>query len=685
MKLIHNTFNKQREVSGFSKDELLTIKRRVSEFRSGKLEESELKDLLLNKFPENILEDHIKYIEHIEIFINFYIPKITDSKSDEQFNYYFLRSGLLEELELISNNLLNLKLNCQNSKRFLKDNYYLNNYIEKLGNALEKSKKLQGLLKPIDKPPLKYEDLSKIWLKTNKIKNLLYLMKNPENNLELWDEIRDIYNYLKGKGDKQKKGGIFNKKEEAITFEFSILNNYIPTSFSENPNFYRELCYNLYKNNFLTEFEEQEFSNILERKEIKNELRSYLRSVIKDLIMIKLNKFIQEIKSFKKESKYEKENIQMNLEALKNDKIKNFLPILVDLYFIGLENYYQSVITNIKDLQKFNEIIEKYSSKIDTLYSKIEEIKDFSSNYENFLKPYEEMLISLNKIYSGLLQDIYRRKEEYIYHLEAIKKEKMKDDIRGFTSEKIEELNNLIEKYRDEVAVLLKKKLPQLEEIENIISTYKSQINKIKDDMYQKLKEHEDKDLDQYQIIKKWEENYKRRKEQIGFLLSQYLTNLYKDFEGLIEKEEALFDRIKDITKYGNQQEELPLNYAFSSFLSDKLTEDELRERMFELKAKLNKLNHLEMLYQDELSQLEESLKTRVRIREGISTSNVQCGVCRKEINFAKDKIVKCPFCGAVYHYLCVAFWLSKYNSCPSCQNAFLDPNQNIYEAQSEE
>lgn len=685
MKLIFNKFNEKREISGFSKDELIEIKRRVSDYKSGKLDQSEIMNLLQNKFPEDLLAQHSIYIENLETFINKYLIKTIESQKKLEYDFYYLRSGLLEEIKLITNNLLNLKLNCQNSKRFLKENSYLNSYISRINKAFEKSKQIQARLKPIQNTPTNYENLSKIWLQANKIKNLQYLMTHPNEDLEVWGEISSLYEYLREKGEKEKKGGIFSKKEAEVIFQFKLLTDFISNTHKENFNFYCDLYFLLHKNENLAQVEEQEFSNILERKEIKNDLRTYLRSIIKDLITTQLKDFILEIDFFKTNSEYKKEDVLLDLESLEEKKIKIFLPQLVDLYFIGLENHYQSQATDLQDFESFDGIIQEYSEKIEKLYEKIDAIKIYSSNYQSFLNPYEDILVSLNKIFSNLLEDVYRRKEEFIYHLEAIKKEKMKKDIRTFVSEKIDELNSLIKEYRDEMAVLLKEKLPQLNNLEEIISTYKHQISSIKDDVYQKLREHEEKDLDQYQIIKKWEENYKRRKEQIGFLLSQYLTNLYKDFEGLIEKEEALFDRIKEITKYGTDQDELPLNYAFTSFLADKLTEDELRERIVELKAKLNKLSYMETLYQDELSQLEETLKTKVKIREGISTSNVQCGICRKEINFAKDKIIKCPFCDAVYHYLCVAFWLSKYNSCPACQNAFLDPNQSIYETPQEE
>ena len=81
---------------------------------------------------------------------------------------------------------------------------------------------------------------------------------------------------------------------------------------------------------------------------------------------------------------------------------------------------------------------------------------------------------------------------------------------------------------------------------------------------------------------------------------------------------------------------------------------------------------------------METILANRVKVRKGISRSDVQCTVCHKFINFAKDKVITCPFCASTYHYLCVAFWLSKYNSCPMCQNHFLEPHSELFESEDD-
>ncbi|MFX0043366.1 MAG: hypothetical protein ACFE8L_10675, partial [Candidatus Hodarchaeota archaeon] len=121
-------------------------------------------------------------------------------------------------------------------------------------------------------------------------------------------------------------------------------------------------------------------------------------------------------------------------------------------------------------------------------------------------------------------------------------------------------------------------------------------------------------------------------------------------------------------------------NFALSSFLAERLSEDELKERIVEINSKINQLNHSLGLYQVELSKLEKILSTRIKTRKGIAESDVQCTICHKFINFARDKVITCPFCASTYHYLCVAFWLSKYNSCPMCQNHFLEPYSELFD-----
>jgi len=59
------------------------------------------------------------------------------------------------------------------------------------------------------------------------------------------------------------------------------------------------------------------------------------------------------------------------------------------------------------------------------------------------------------------------------------------------------------------------------------------------------------------------------------------------------------------------------------------------------------------------------------------SRPKIQCTICHIHINNS-DETIQCSYCGSKYHYSCVAEWLSKYNSCPMCQNQFIVPEAQI-------
>ncbi|MHA1106084.1 MAG: hypothetical protein ACTSPN_10255 [Promethearchaeota archaeon] len=57
MLLFNNKFNDNREIKGFTKDEILDVKRKLTRFKQGNVEESEINDYLKNtkSFIRNIL------------------------------------------------------------------------------------------------------------------------------------------------------------------------------------------------------------------------------------------------------------------------------------------------------------------------------------------------------------------------------------------------------------------------------------------------------------------------------------------------------------------------------------------------------------------------------------------------------------------------------------------------------
>ena len=62
--------------------------------------------------------------------------------------------------------------------------------------------------------------------------------------------------------------------------------------------------------------------------------------------------------------------------------------------------------------------------------------------------------------------------------------------------------------------------------------------------------------------------------------------------------------------------------------------------------------------------------------------SRVQCPICRQYVWQGRLDTIECSFCGSKYHSKCVTNWLTRYNSCPLCQNVYLKPRENIIKIQ---
>lgn len=689
MKITDNVFNDVREILGFSKENILDIKRIIDKFKAEKSDqtETEIDDFLKTKFSREILDYYSNYIEEIRNFADLYLlPK----EGSEIFNFHNLKSGILEELKLFSNNLLNLKLNCRNTKRFLKNNSYLDQFLMTVQSLIDENDDLINKFKnSLNKLEGIYDNIGYIWIEANKIKNLNLKINEFPSLLTKWEEIKELNVFIEESNQDSIKKKKKKKKGAYLKSYFNDIYQFYKKKQDDKINIYSDLIFLLFQNNMIEEFKEvedlDEFVNILDRKEIIQKLKKFLRPIVKSLIEDKLKSLLDEIDELDKNFKLEEDKKKFNLKTLLEQEISLYLPKIADYYLSGLEKKYQATISDLKEYDEFKNVAKFYSEKTELFYSLIEKILEYINEFEWCLIPYEEATDSYKKTIENVLSEITRRNDEYIFFLKTVRKERLRDRVRNFMYEKISEVNDLMSKYQDDTALIVRKEFPQIKQIRDILSNYKVSIQKIKDEVYKKLDFYKEKDIDIYQIIKQWEDNFILKKQQLSFLLSMMLKKLFKNFKELIEEEDLMLDHITEITDQKDTTETVPLNFALSNFLVDKLTEEELNERIAEIKSRIENLSKEIYLYQSELTNLQKTLASRVKIREGITSDKIRCGVCHKQFDFAKEQIIKCPFCEAVYHYLCVAFWLTKYNSCPACQNTFLDPNLGIYSDQEGE
>jgi len=678
LRLFGNTFEGYREIKGYSKEEILRIKNSISNLKSDGTKSQEIEDFLKSEFKLEVLNSFSEYFNEIKPFCENYL--FSQTKKD----YYFLKALIIDELKLISSNLSNLSSNGRNVKRFVKDVRYIDNYLtickESINNLDDFILRLESFSVKIER---NYENDISLWIEANKIKNLSFKLNLIPDDLNNWKEIQELPIYIQSLVEAKTNKKIKSRKGTLLTFHFDELYQFFLSKSDGKKDFYGDLIYLLYQNKIFEEFEGEEFVNVLERKESVQRLRDKMRPIIIALIKEKLKENLQELEDLDKQYDLTGNGQgKLDLNSIMEQKFSEFLPQIVDLYFKGIDKKFQGAINDVSDSEEFIKIVNSNYDKVDDFALKIDEIDTWILTFDKILKPYDSITATLKKTLANIISEIIRRKEEYVNYLNNIKDEGLRVDVRSFIDEKIAEVNKLISSYEDETSVIIREELPQLREIKDLLTNYKVKIEQIKEEVYIKLDTYKESNIEMYSIIKYWEDNFNRKKQQLTFLLTVLMNKIFKSFKDLIDKESILFAEITEITKQTENFEGLPLNFALSSFLANKLSEDELRERISEINSKINQLTSSLGLYQVEISKIEEILSTKVKIREGVSVSNVQCTVCHKHINFAKDKLITCPFCGSTYHYLCVADWLARYNSCPMCQNQYLDPNLGLFESE---
>lgn len=688
LKLVNNQYGDVREVQGFSKDKLLDVKKKLSTLKETGADDeaSELDEYLNETFPQKPFEEYQEYLDDIERFINKYLLPNGEFKQGVGAMLTILKSQLLAELQLISSNLLNLKVNAQNSLRFKKNDAYLTDFMEKSSGLLKKGEDISRLVKKSIKSSNKvYDNDDHVWKEANKIKNLKIRLHTPSKSLAAWEEIREIYEFVGFKLDAEKKRKKRKKKvDDQELKQFNQFLQYFQNKHENSSEFYQDVFHLLFKNG-QAETDSREFQNVLERKEVKQKLEKFIGSLLKMLIKDEFNDIWQEVLELQEQYDLGDEEGKIQGKNLLEQQPGHVLPHLMDLYLEGIEKKYQDVINKTEEHDEFTNISKFYNQKISLFSSKIGRILGKLNEFKPYLAPYQKVSEPTKKMLENLKAELERRNEEYLNYIKTIRKERLREKIRKYVSDKTTEINQLMSQYQDETALIIREEFPQLKKIEEIIKSYKQNIMELKSQVIGKLEEFKNKDIDIYQIIKNWEDNFANKKQQLTFLLSTLLTKIYKKFKDLLESEEMIFDGMKELKPAEAKPEDLAMNYSLTDSMIDNLTEKEIKERTIELRSKINELSQQLASYQEELVKVEQKLEHRIKLREGILTSDVVCSVCHKHIKLGKEQMIKCPFCEAIFHYLCVAFWLSKYNSCPSCQNQFLDPNAGLFEVGEEQ
>ena len=123
MRLFDNNFEGYREIDGYSQEEILRIKNSITELKSDNTKTQELDTFLKSEFISKVNDSFLDYFKRIKAFSENYL--FSHLKKD----YFSLKKVVLNELKLISRDLTNLSSNGRNVKRIIKNNIYLDEFL----------------------------------------------------------------------------------------------------------------------------------------------------------------------------------------------------------------------------------------------------------------------------------------------------------------------------------------------------------------------------------------------------------------------------------------------------------------------------------------------------------------------------------------------------------------------------
>lgn len=115
--------------------------------------------------------------------------------------------------------------------------------------------------------------------------------------------------------------------------------------------------------------------------------------------------------------------------------------------------------------------------------------------------------------------------------------------------------------------------------------------------------------------------------------------------------------------------------YSFLELKGFKLTPElkgKIRQNIqdiLEEKRKFEKTNYLEVkLFSSTTAPTNAAQSVLPVIPQPTVSAGSKCQVCLTEFSTAEPGAVKCPHCGSLFHYRCVAKWVNKHRVCPSCK-----------------
>lgn len=329
-----------------------------------------------------------------------------------------------------------------------------------------------------------------------------------------------------------------------------------------------------------------------------------------------------------------------------------------------------------EELQKQNlpphEMEREYKIRISPLLGKFSIISEWLLSLISYLHPYENVAQKYEEIVEDLTVEIKRKRDEFEDYSDVL----YETNTRASADQEIEVvlqiLDDKVSSYENTTLRLLEDEIPQIQQITEIMKNFQKEFDEIHTHAKNIFKKYENENINIYDAVQRWEETFFAEKHRAEFLVTKMLSILIEKFQSVIKKEQSSTDFAVD-------EKNISLMLSPGVLNAQTLTDEQIHNQMQYIDKKLKDIEEMKSEYIQTKISYKALLEKRLE-KKGDIKSKI-CVICHKKVDMVSEEYIKCEFCGRLSHYLCSAWWLEKYNSCPVCGNVYLQPGSDLYDS----
>ncbi|MHA1891141.1 MAG: RING finger domain-containing protein, partial [Promethearchaeota archaeon] len=374
-------------------------------------------------------------------------------------------------------------------------------------------------------------------------------------------------------------------------------------------------------------------------------------------------------------------------DSLKNiKKISGLIPKLLKMIIDDREKLLMEY-SSIKGIKagedKLKQISSELKTNLNTLKNAIEQIQDL------LLKEHSNILKPVITSFKYQVEDISRFTSKMVFFFQEIKNQEEKIKIREETEGVMVLIDKLIKELEKDVGAILGGKYIDIEALNNVLLEFNTNYKDLLSKLNNVLRKHDAFKL--ILIIEPIKEFLKKRTSTIVLIKNMILVELRENVRKLMrlmddisESEKLTLEISLEKGKLDDADSFLMIIDDITSMIDDNLEDREkiddslLKKQISMIEERLSQLETIKKNLDERKDKLvylllkdddKEKFKEEHKIDE--------CIICYEPITtLDEDKVIVCPYCGRMGHYLCLAWWLEKHGICPVCHGKLVTPKQ---------